>query len=64
MDLRPPNYSLSDFSNSVKELEVMDILDAVLQEIHILKIQCHRLGFGYKPKRKARPEGTLRICTS
>lgn len=48
--LRSPKFSLRQFSESVKNLDLMQILDAVSAETHQLKMACHSLGFGYLPK--------------
>lgn len=51
MNLRSPNYNLREFSESVKDLEILEIQDAVLEEISAISISCKKLGFGYKPKK-------------
>lgn len=51
MKLRSPSYSLREFSESVKDLEFLEIQDAVLHEIHVISMDCKKLGFGYMPKK-------------
>ena len=51
MNLRSPNYDLREFSESVKDLEFLEMQDAVLQEIHTISMDCKKLGFGYMPKK-------------
>jgi hypothetical protein len=49
--LRSPGYDLREFSESVKDLDLMQIQDAVCAELHQIKMACHSLGFGYLPKK-------------
>lgn len=51
MNLRSPNYDLREFSESVKNLDVLEILDAILDEIGVISRECKKLGFGYMPKK-------------
>lgn len=51
MNLRSPNYDLRVFSESVKDLDILEIQDAVLEEIHAISMDCKKLGFGYMPKK-------------
>jgi len=49
--LRSPKYNLREFSESVKNLDLMQIEDAVSAELQQIKMACHSLGFGYLPKK-------------
>lgn len=51
MNLRSPKFSLREFSESVKHLDSLEILDAVLQELHAISMNCRELGFGNMPKK-------------
>ncbi len=51
MSLRSPNFDLKEFSESVKDLDVLEILDAVLEEIGAISRQCKQVGFGFMPKK-------------
>lgn len=51
MNLRSPNYDLKEFSESVKDLNILGIQDAVIEEISIISMQCKKLGFGFMPKK-------------
>ena len=51
MNLRSPNYNLREFSESVKDLDFLEIQDAVLEEIGIISRDCRKLGFGNMPKK-------------
>lgn len=54
MNLRSPSYSMREFSESVSDLDVMQIMDAILAELHAIKMQCRSLGFGNVPKKGSR----------
>jgi hypothetical protein len=55
MTLRSPEYSLRIFSESVAALDVLEIMDAVLAELHAIKMQFRTLGFGNMPRKGSRP---------
>lgn len=51
MNLRSPNYDLKEFSESVKDLDFLEIQDAVLDKIYSISMDCKKLGYGYMPKK-------------
>ena len=51
MNLRSPNYDLREFSESVKDMDFLEMQDAVLQELHAISMDCKKPGFGYMPKK-------------
>jgi len=44
MNLRSPNYDLKAFSESVVDLDVWEIFDAISKEIHAIAMQCQNFG--------------------
>lgn len=51
MGLRSPRYDLREFTESVKDLDLLQIQNAVSAELRQIEMACHSLGFGSLPRK-------------